>query len=318
MTYARARPTELVPWIEAHDVPLLENALHRWSDYTDQFKHMWQYETPHAIDAGGYNVMSRFVTRGGRLADDTSRDAVREHLDSDAPFYPWPVPAYHSWLSEYADEIEWATVMDYACGDQFDELWSVDDRIEATWQNTVELFDRRDDGSADYDILPVCQGQSVEEYVAFYERLEDHGLPTEHVGLGTLTRLSDERAVAEIERAVRDRIGADRIHGFGVKVEAFKNGAEFETADSQAWSHYPTNGRAVLDAGERLRRIEVSDSDLVRKIASFTHYYSYVTRLHQGEPAVDVDRSFADLDNDESVREQLTDHIQEHYGHRSD
>jgi len=65
MTYARSRPNELVPWIEEHGVPLLTNAIHRYSEAKERHLDMWEYDTRHVIDAGGYNVMASWVGTGG-------------------------------------------------------------------------------------------------------------------------------------------------------------------------------------------------------------------------------------------------------------
>ena len=304
MTYSRTRPNELSPWIGEHDVPILENALHRWSDAKEAFLPMWEYETPHhVIDAGGYNVMASVVDQQGSLTVDLS--VVDAELESDVPFYPWSVEQYHEWLCEHESEFEWACVMDYACEDRFNELLSVEERRELTFETTLKQFELLEDSNSDYELLPVLQGRSVDDYVEFYERLEDHGIPVDYVGVGTICRISSEKKLAEYETQIRERTGVEALHGFGIKIDAFRHGAEFETADSQAWVYHPTNGRAVLDDGDRLRRVDMSDNSLARTIASFKHYYSYVGRLQQGDSPVDLDTSVADIDADEVVRNEL-------------
>jgi len=293
MTYARSRPNELVPFIEEHSVPLLTNAFHRWSDNTDRFLHMWEYDTPHVIDAGGYNVQAAYMK-----ANDVSEYAD-EIESSSEPFYPYSLDEYHEWLQNHTDEFEWATAMDYACEDRFNELWSVEDRIEATFENTLKHFNK----DPSYKVLPVLQGRSVEDYVEFYDRLEDHGIPTDHLGLGTICRLSSEKRIANLEQKVRERTDVDRLHGFGVKIEAFKHGAEFDSADSQAWVYSASNGKVIVDEGDRMRRIPHNDS-LTRTVESFKNYYSYVTRLQSGESAVDYSVDVSDL-SDEAAAEAL-------------
>jgi hypothetical protein len=255
---------------------------------------MWEYDTPHVIDAGGYNVQRAWVADRKRIVGPMSQDECREvvsdyrgshesELQQDSPFYPWTLSEYHEWLDEHRHEFEWATVMDYACEEKFDPLWSVEDRVDRTFEHTV----RHVDLNPDYTVLPVLQGRSLEDYVAFYERLEDHGIPTDHVGLGTVCRMSSEKRIVELEERLRERLGPVRLHGFGVKIEAFKHGATFESADSQAWNYPPTNGQCILDDGDRLRPIDMGDDSLTRTVESFKNYYSYVTRLQQGTSAVD-------------------------------
>lgn len=312
MTYARSRPNELVPWIEEHSVPLLTNAVHRWSENTDRFLPMWEYDTPHVIDAGGYNVQRAWVAERtdfyGAMEKHHALEAVEndplahwEELGCDEPFYPFTVGEYHEWLSEHSEEFEWATAMDYACEEKFDPLWSVEKRREATIENTIAHYDL----DPDYEVLPVLQGRSVDDYVDSFEQLEDHGIPTDHLGIGTVCRMSSEKRIVRFENEIRDRIGDVRLHGFGVKIEAFKHGGTFESADSQAWVYPASNGKVVLDDGNRLRSVKMPDNAKVRTVESFKNYYSYVTRLQQGESAVDVDSGVEESMDDDSAREVL-------------
>lgn len=288
MTYARSRPQTLVPYIEKHNIPLLTNAVHRWSDNTDRFLDMWEYDTTHTIDAGGYNVQRQWVSERekfyGEMTTDHATAAIQSDSDEwdeerqkDSPFYPWGVREYHDWLESHADEFAWATAMDYACEAKFDPLWSRDERIEATFENTVRQYDM----DPSYELLPVLQGRSADEYVAFYERLEDQGLPTDYVGLGTVCRLSSEKELASIEQEVRERTGVDKLHGFGVKVEAFKHDATFDSADSQAWAYYPSNGKAVIADDGKLRQIQMTKThlSLERTTISFKEYYNHASTL---------------------------------------
>jgi hypothetical protein len=287
MTYARSRPNELVPWIEDNDVPLLTNAIHRWSDAQGALLDMWEYDTRHVIDAGGYNVMASYVTQNGELRSDVTTGDVAAELSQPLPFYPWTVQQYHDWLCEHSDEFAWATVMDYACEERFDKLWSYEDRMDATLDATIQQFDLLDDAGNSYKLLPVLQGRDADEYVSFYEDLVDHGIPTSHLGLGTVCRMSSEKKIVEFEQEIRERTGVDRLHGFGVKIEAFKHGATFESADSQAWVYGPSNGRCSLDAGSKLYEVDMPDHSLERTVESFKNYYSYVTRLQQGTSQID-------------------------------
>jgi hypothetical protein len=304
MTYARSRPNEIVPWAEKHDVPLLTNAIHRWSEAQEDFLDMWEYDTPHVIDAGGYNVMASYVTQHGNLRSEIEPLNVRTQLDTEEPFYPYSVQQYHDWLMNHTEEFEWATVMDYACETRFDELWSYEERIDKTFETTVRQYNLLEDEGHPYKLLPVLQGREIDEYVEFYERLEDHGIPVDHIGLGTVCRLSSEKRIAKFENEIRERTGVDRIHGFGVKVNAFQYGANFDSADSQAWVYKPSNGALVLDDGDRLREIKCDDSR-TRTVESFKNYYAYVTRLQQGESAVDYDSGVTADHTDDEAREVL-------------
>lgn len=297
MTYARSRP-DWIPAIASgdHDVrlsdgklqlidadhekmPLLTNAVHRWSDARSAFMDPFEYETQRVIDSGGYNVQGRFVDRNGTLADEYSRADVETELGDAAPFFPWSVPNYHRWLTQHSDAFEWAAVMDYACEERFDSLWSVEDRIEATIENTVRHFELL---SGEYELLPVLQGRSADDYVNCYDRLRERGIPVEKVGLGTVCRLSSTQEIIELEAELRERRDFKHVHGFGVKRDSFARGAGFESADSQAWVWDASHGKElVLRDGSLLSR--PCDDSLRRTVLSFREYYRYVQTLRTGE-----------------------------------
>jgi hypothetical protein len=293
MTYARSRPNELVPWIEENNVPLLTNAVHRWSENTDRFLSMWEYDTTHVIDPGGYNVQNRYVDRGGNITQDPT-----ETLDQESPFYPWTIDEYHNWLTEHSHEFEWAAAMDYTTVDQFDSLWTKEERIERTFDNTLKHFSK----NPEYKLLPVLQGTCLEEYIEFYERLRDYGIPTDHVGLGSIQPISSSGELVDLERELREATDIQRIHGFGVKVNGFKQGVTFDTADSQAWCYAPTNGRCLIDDGDKLREIQMGNDSLTRTVESFKNYYKYVTRLQQGTSAVDYNSGVDEMTDAEAVK----------------
>lgn len=255
MTYARSRPDDIVPYAEANQIGLMTNAAHRWSDAKGTFLDMWGYDTHRIVDSGGYNVQSNY---GG---------------------FPWSVREYHEWLTANKDQFDWAACMDLACEERFDHLHTVDERMGKTLDNTIEQFDM----DPEYDLRPVIQGRSVEDYIAFYDRLEDHGIPTESVGLGTVCRISSSKEIVETEREIRERCkNVEEIHGFGVKIQAFKMGATFDTADSQAWVYAASNGNVYLDKGDRLET-KHSDDSRRRTVESFKNYHSYVSRLISGD-----------------------------------
>jgi hypothetical protein len=297
MTYARSRPN-WIPAIASGDydirliggeldliqanhsgMPLLTNAMHRWSDAQSTFLDPFEYETRRVLDSGGYNVQAQFVDRDGNLCDECSRSDIRAEIDSQVPFFPWSVKEYHDWLCENADSFAWAAVMDYACEDRFNTLWDYEDRVEATVENTIRHFDLH---SGEYELLPVLQGRSADDYVECYDRLLERGIPVQKVGLGTVCRLSSSREIVDLEDELRRRRDFDHIHGFGVKRDSFSRGAGFESADSQAWVWDASHGKEnVLRGGSLISR--ECDNSLRRTVVSFREYYRFVQSLRTGD-----------------------------------
>ena len=262
MTYARDSPLDIIDYAEKHQVPLMTSAMNRYSTAYGRFMEMDPYKTPRVVDSGGFTAME-------------------QHGD-----YPWTVKEYHNWLQQNTDKFEWAAVMDLACEELFDDLLTKKERMEKTIENTVEHFSY----DRDYELIPVLQGRTVDDWVWSYEQLVKHGVPVENVGLGTVCRVSSSFRLVEIEKKLRERCPKiDKIHGFGVKMTAFSCGVSFESADSYAWS-YPANfGRLWgMDKGGRLQQREASHlSTTTRRWACFRNYYDVVSRLHERATAPD-------------------------------
>lgn len=249
MTYARSAKDLIVPYAEWRNIPIMTNASHRYSD-VNGFLELWDYDTPHIVDSSGYTVMKEY---GG---------------------YPWSVEDYHNWLSS-SGGFDWAAVMDYACEEKFDEKMSVQERMDRTIENTIEHFEL----DPDYNLLPVLQGRTVEQYLESYDRLKEHGIPVDRVGLGTVCRISSSKKIVETERRLREETDIEWIHGFGVKINAYKLGATFESADSQAWVYPASNGNAYIEGDGKLETVEMGDSPQARTFSCFKSYYDYVNRI---------------------------------------
>lgn len=249
MTFSRDAPGTVVPYAEAHDIPLMTSALTRYG--ANGFNDLWSYATPHAVDSGGYSALAR-------------------HGD-----YPYSVEDYHAWLRQHKDEFEWAAVMDYACERRFDDQFSVQERIDMTVENTIQHFNL----DPDYDLLPVLQGRLRFQYLETYDRLRDHGIPTDRVGLGTVCRIESSPKIVQLENEIREATDIEWMHGFGVKITAFKNGASFESADSAAWNVAPSHGKCYIDDETRLNAVSTDNTSNEDIFESFKNYYSYVRRI---------------------------------------
>lgn len=213
----------------------------------------------YVLDSGGYTAMDRF---GGD--------------------FPWTVAEYHEWAQAmYARKpFDWIAVMDLACEPAFDDVISVEERITRTIENTVALLDH----DPEYPVLPVLQGRTVDQWLDCYDRLRERGINPDYAGIGTLCRQTSGRDIRDIARAIRTRTDIKAFHGFGVKATAFKHGAKFETADSQAWSWPVKYGiKLTLDNNEppRLHREKYDDDAENVHGESFKSYYTHAHRLQR-------------------------------------
>lgn len=258
MTWMGKYADTLYPIIQANNIPVMRNAFHRYSEAKDSFLDL-NHAPTHGkliIDSGGFNALNHGYKR-----------------------IPWSIEQYHSWLSSLNVEFEWAAAIDYACERRFDDILSKQERMEMTLENILSHYNL----NPGYKVLPVLQGRSLSDYLWFYEQLQDYGIPTDYVGLGTVCRLNSQKKIKRIEQGLRANTDIQKIHGFGIKINAFKYGATFETADSNAWNMEPSNGNVVFDEGDRLRveRRAKSSQAQKRSVRSFIEYYKYASRLQK-------------------------------------
>jgi len=204
-----ANRRQLKPLVEDGDILVMRNVMQFRNQ--DSLRVSEPYAGRYVLDSGGYTAMDEF---GGE--------------------FPWTVAEYHEWARAMYDAhpFEWVAPMDLACEESFDEEISVAERVDRTIENTLALLDH----DPAYPVLPVLQGRTVEEWLSCYDRLRDHGVDPDYAGVGTLCRQTSGGRIKDIIRALRTRTDIEAFHGFGVKATAFTSGAQFETADSQAWS----------------------------------------------------------------------------------
>ena len=83
------------------------------------------------------------------------------------------------------------------------------------------------------------------------------------------------------------------MHGFGVKLNAFKIGAEFYTSDSAAWGIPAANQNlsylTVDDSGDIVFTRVPEESAIIRKVEGFKSYYTYSTKVRTGEYQAPID-----------------------------
>jgi len=248
---------QLKPLIEDGDILVMRNVMQFRN--TDSLRVSKPYAGRYVLDSGGYTAMSEF---GGD--------------------FPWTVSEYHEWAQKMHAEhpFEWVAVMDLACEPAFDDEISVAERINRTVENTVALLDH----GPEYPVLPVLQGREIDQWLSCYDKLRGRGIDPAYAGIGTLCRQTSGDRIKEIVRALRTRTDIDAFHGFGVKSTAFKAGARFETADSQAWS-WPIKYGIMLELADetptRLRRVDYDECDADVHRQTFESYYKHTARLQR-------------------------------------
>jgi hypothetical protein len=98
-----------------------------------------------------------------------------------------------------------------------------------------ELFDYK----VPFPVMPVLQGYTVPEYLRHVEMYGKRLKDNMWTGVGSVCkRNSDPKAIVLVLSSIKKRRPDLRLHGFGIKVTALKDGLVrelLESSDSQAW-----------------------------------------------------------------------------------
>ena len=170
--------------------------------------------------------------------------------------YPEPPEKYAEEIRRWAKcgRLLAAVSQDYMCEDWMLELTGKTVRQHQVM--TIRRYDRllRADTGGVY-IMPVLQGYAPADYarhVKMYGRRLKKGM---WVGVGSVCkRNSNPQAIEEVLSAIKKKRPDLKLHGFGVKVTAFKSALirkSLHSADSMAWSfHSRMHGKPGGDIGE--------------------------------------------------------------------
>ena len=131
----------------------------------------------------------------------------------------------------------WVAPQDYMCEPIMLEKTglTIEEHQRRTVQNVIELRKLTDD----IHIIPVLQGQTIEDYYNHFEMYEAAGFNLREeavVGIGSVCR---REATKEIEHIVKSLYNKGlKLHGFGVKTNGLKRYSQYlASSDSLAWSY---------------------------------------------------------------------------------
>lgn len=189
--------------------PVIISAASLWTGKRFREKRKWIW-SDFALDSGGFVALNKW---------------------GDYPFSP----------DDYLTLIErmkpsWAASMDYPCEPDIARgtRLSIDDRITATVENTIYLFERSD------LIMPVLQGYTAVEYERCWKLLSSK-MRVRRLAIGSVCKRQSTREIATLCWKLRQFLPPIPIHGFGVKLRALafpETWALFSSIDTNAWEFY--------------------------------------------------------------------------------
>jgi len=168
------------------------------------------------IDSGGFTELSMF----GKW--ETTSDQYIAQLKK---------------LIELGLQIEWASPQDWMVEDHILEKTklTIKEHQKRTVENFIELRKKCDF----VHIIPVLQGQTLQDYFDHFEMYEANNIELRKekiVGVGSVCRRQKTDEIGKIIKGISSK--GIKIHGFGIKSGGIKKyGQWLESSDSLAWSY---------------------------------------------------------------------------------
>lgn len=216
------------------------------------------------LDSGGFQMLSRF---------------------KEFPFTP---QEYASFVTKVRPHFY--ASMDYPCEPELREKCSttVKQQIEKTIENNIALMELETPAV----LIPVIQGWKPPEYVYCIDRMREQGLLSNYMAVGSLCVRKSIKTAEKVIQAVRKNMPkATKLHGFGLKISAFKNQYIFNnlySSDSIAWLYNKQFGRCTVFSGTRLieldNRSKLNDVEKGRlSLRSYLEYVNYLMEKQQAQ-----------------------------------
>lgn len=189
--------------------------------------------------------------------------------------YPYDPPE----LFEFAEDIgaRYVAGMDVACEDR-DVLLDIEstkvdpgpvrDRLERSLIQQRRCDSYYKSGDYDFQLVPVVQGRTVDEYEMFMDWMMETGLDQyPYLAIGTVCKRGSPSEIFEVLTKVRRRWPNKDIHLFGATKLIWKQRrfwGLFESSDTKAWTFNPpgTDRRFCKNKAEKYDAFESYKADI--------------------------------------------------------
>lgn len=177
------------------------------------------------IDSGGFSALTNSETGTFESTVEEYIAYVRSHLDRGINIGRWALrdwPCDPDILDTYG-----RTVRDH-------QRWTVRDHVEC-----LEVADEY--GVADEaEPVTVLQGEVATDYLWHLDYCRDHGLLSDHIGIGSLCGRPPQELSSIIESVVDAVPSRYSVHGFGVKNKTLTRAEavrDLDSVDTAAWNY---------------------------------------------------------------------------------
>ena len=159
------------------------------------------------------------------------------------------IERYAELIQRQSPPVAWT--LDYPCEPTIrKEFGYTSEEAQAmTNENTIRL---KDEYGLD-NVMSVVQGYEIEDYIRNIELINETGLFTKRIGIGSICRRGQTEEIVKVIKAVSSLVPSwVKIHAFGIKSQILQTEARYyiHSADSHSWAvqafgRYANNGRGI-------------------------------------------------------------------------
>ena len=221
-----------------------------------KIKNAWKIDIPFMLDSGAYSVIGKY----GK--------------------YPYSCEEYTEGIKKWHPDIAWT--MDYPCELELQRKGNYGPKqsMLMTIENQKKLLD------LGANTQMVVQGWELRDYLQNLDMINENGLMTERLGIGSICRRGQNMQISEIIRTVKRNVpGWVKLHGFGIKISVLKNTDSLYhlySADSQTWGYERRYGEWLKG--------NYKNTNWHDKVP---YLIDYINRI---EPYTTINQSFLDID----------------------
>lgn len=210
------------------------------------------YEDRAAMLSGGmvYNISKNFsftVPDTRKLFVDSGGFQATAAWDMDYPYEPKK-------LYDWAESLgaDYVAAPDFACEPELHKS-SVEQRMARTVEAHAYAYNQYKSGSYTFELVPVLQGYTAEQYRECIDWFESEGLIRDYMAIGTVCKRESVDAIHDVLTAIETKLPNTDYHMFGMTLNAWKDRrlhGRFRSADTAAWNW---GGGTIQDKRKLLR-----------------------------------------------------------------
>jgi len=200
--------------------------------------------------------------------------------------YPFSVDDYVSYINTLKPD--YVAVMDYPCNYDILKKYHIEAKtqIRRTIEKTCQLYEKE----VDSILVPVLQGDSIEDFIFCVDELKKYGLVSNYMAIGSIR----DKPISEVRKLLlklRKLLPHVQFHAFGLGIKFLKDSTirqEIYSTDSIAWLYVQRFGKTRIFTGSRFVELnsnkQLSSAELASvSLRAYIEYVDFLNQSHQNQ-----------------------------------